>query len=78
MAKIHVKVLGALNRPFGRDELDYQAKPGACLEELLLELGYQKAHLRFIVPAIAGKRETLGYVLREGDELTLTLPTSGG
>jgi len=75
---VHVKVLGALTRPFGKDELDFEFAPGACLEEVLLALGYQKAHLRFIVASVNGTQQKLGYLVQDRDELTLVLPTSGG
>ena len=76
--RVHVKVLGALMKPFGKDELDFDVDERACLEALLLKLGYHQAHLRFIVASVNGAQQKLGYSLKEKDEVTLVLPTSGG
>jgi molybdopterin converting factor small subunit len=75
---VHIKVLGALMKPFGKDELDFEIAERTTLEELLLKLGYQQGHLRFIVASVGGAQQRLGYLLKDGDELTLVLPTSGG
>jgi molybdopterin converting factor small subunit len=75
---VHVKVLGALNKPFGQDDFDFQVAEGASLEDLLLKLGYHPSHLRFMLLAVNGQQETLGCRLRDGDQVLLTLPTSGG
>lgn len=76
--QVHVKVLGALAKPFGRDDLDFNLPDRACLEDLLLRLGYQASHVRFIVASVNGTKQKLGHLLRDKDEVTLVLPTSGG
>ena len=78
MITVHVKVLGALNKPFGKDDFDFPVDDGACLEDLLLRLGYHAAHLRFMLPAVNGQQEKLGCRLQDKDQVTLLLPTSGG
>ena len=78
MPKIRVQVLGALTKPFGQDDFAYEVEDGLCLEDLLLRLGYEPAHLRFIVAAVNGTQEKLSYRVRDADSLTLFLPTSGG
>jgi molybdopterin converting factor small subunit len=76
--KVHVKILGALTKPFGKDDFDHEVGAGTNLEQLLVGLGYHVSHLRFIVASVAGSQQKLGYALKEGDEVTLVLPTSGG
>jgi molybdopterin converting factor small subunit len=75
---VHVKVLGALMKPFGKDDLDFEVPDRANLEALLVSLGYQQSHLRFIVASVNGVQQKLGCALKDKDEVTLVLPTSGG
>lgn len=75
---VHVKVLGALMKPFGKDDFQHEVPDRACLEDVLVGLGYHKAHLRFIVASVNDAQQKLGYTLKDGDRLTLVLPTSGG
>jgi molybdopterin converting factor small subunit len=75
---VHVKVLGALMKPFGKDDFDHPVNERASLEELLLGLGYQAAHLRFIIASVNGVQRNLGQVLQDKDEIAFVLPTSGG
>ena len=75
---VRIKVLGALMKPFGKDELDFEIGERACLEDLLVKLGYHQSHLRFIVASVNGAQQKLGYALKDRDEVTLVLPTSGG
>ena len=76
--KVHVKVLGALMKPFGKDDFEHEVAERACLEELLVNLGYHPSHLRFIVASVNGAQQKLGYAIKDKDEVTLVLPTSGG
>jgi molybdopterin converting factor small subunit len=78
MSQIRVQVLGALTKPFGQDDFVYEVDEDLSLEDLLLRLGYERSHLRFIVAAVNGSREKLSYRLRDADVVTLVLPTSGG
>jgi len=78
MIKVHVVILGALTRPSGKDDFEHEVSDGANLEGLLLALGYQQTHLRFIVASVNGIRRSLGYQVCDRDEVVLVLPTSGG
>ena len=75
---VHVKILGALAKPFGKDDFAHEVPERACLEDLLVALGYHRSHVRFIVASVNGEQQKLGYALKEADEVTLVLPTSGG
>ena len=76
--RVRVKVLGALARPQGKDDLEVEVAAGASLEELLLTLGYARPQLRYIVTAVNGAQERLTCRLAAGDEVVLFLPASGG
>ena len=76
--RVSVKILGALTKPQGRGELDVEVAATSRIEDLLLQLGYQRAHLRFILSAVNGIQQKHGHVLEDGDEVTLLMPTSGG
>jgi len=78
MMRIHVKIVGALAKPLGKDAFDLELPAGARVEELLLAVGYEGAHLRFIIPVVNGVHERLSHALTDGDEVRLFLPTSGG
>jgi len=78
MIKVHVVILGALTRPSGKDDFEHEVSDGTNLEGLLLALGYQPCHLRFIVASVSGVRQPLGYRVCDRDEVVLVLPTSGG
>ncbi|HEY3448264.1 MAG TPA: MoaD/ThiS family protein [Myxococcales bacterium] len=76
--RVHVKVLGALSKPFGKDDFEHEITERSCLEDLLKALGYHPSHLRFIVASVNGSQQKLGYALQDKDEVALVLPTSGG
>ena len=76
--KVTVKIQGALLKPLGKDDFEHEIGDHACLEDLLLDLGYQPSHLRLIIAAVNGSQQKLGYTLKHSDEVTLVLPASGG
>ena len=76
--KVHVRIQGAMAKPFGKDDFDHELTDGADLEDLLVGLGYHRAHLRFILAAVKSEQKKLGDRLADGDEIVLFLPTSGG
>lgn len=78
MITVRVKVLGALEKPSGKDDFECQIAEGSCLEDLMLRAGYRPGHLRFILPSVAGVQQPLGYRLSDRDEVVLFMPTSGG
>lgn len=78
MVHVNVKILGALNKPLGKDEFSLELPEGCCLEDVMLKAGYHQNHLRFILPAVNGVQQPLGVAIKEGDQVLLALPTSGG
>ncbi len=78
MIRVRVKILGALDKPKGKDDFEVELPEKSRVEDLLLEVGYPRRHLRFIVSTVNGERQKHGYVLGDADEVTLVMPTSGG
>ncbi len=78
MIRVRVKILGALEKPRGKDDFEVELPERSRIEDLLLEVGYARRHLRFIVSAVNGAQQKHGYVLGDADEVTLVMPTSGG
>jgi molybdopterin converting factor small subunit len=78
MVQVRVKVFGALMRPFGKDELDFEVAEGTDAEGLLVALGYARQHVALITILVGEKRVRPTYVLSPGEEVSLFLPTQGG
>ena len=78
MIRVQVKILGALAKPMGKADFELELEEQACLEDLLLKAGYQQSHLRFLIPAVNGEQAKLGHPMKDGDQVLLVLPTSGG
>lgn len=78
MIHVHVRILGALSKPQGRDELEVPMPERSRVTDLLTALGYRPEHLRFILTAVNGTQRKHGHELEDRDEVTLVLPTSGG
>jgi molybdopterin converting factor small subunit len=76
--QVHVKIIGALHKPLGKDDFDFEVADDCCLEDLLVQIGYHRNHLRFFLPAVNGTQATLGHKLSPGDEVTVFMPMSGG
>ena len=79
---IHVRVLafGVLKDALGSDALAVELTAGATVAELLARLGerHPAAMLRGIAVSVNAEYATASQVLREGDEVGLLPPVSGG
>jgi molybdopterin converting factor small subunit len=78
MIHVRVRVLGALQRPGGKDDFEVELQPASRIEDLLLHVGYARAHLRFILSAVNGVQHEHAFELSDRDQVTLVMPTSGG
>jgi sulfur carrier protein ThiS len=76
--KVHVRILGALARPRGHDDLEIELAPHSRISDLLGEVGYSPQHQRFIVVAVNGQTRRHSGELTDRDEVTLLMPASGG
>ena len=76
--KVHVRILGALVRPSGKDDLEVELPPHCRISDLLDRVGYRPQHQRFIVVAVNGTRRAHSGELADRDEVVLVMPTSGG
>jgi sulfur carrier protein ThiS len=53
--------------------------PAGCTARALLDrLGIRSDHQRYLIVYANGKKQTLGYTLRNGDSVQLFLPIGGG
>ncbi len=81
-AMIHVRVLafGALKDALGTDAAEVALPEGATVSELVahLSLNYPHAMLRGIAVSVNAEYATATQVLRQGDEVGLLPPVSGG
>ncbi len=78
MIHVHVRVLGALLKPGGKDDFEVSLPPSSRVEDLLLRVGYGRAHLRFILSTVNGVQHEHAFELSDRDQVTLVMPTSGG
>jgi molybdopterin synthase sulfur carrier subunit len=78
--KIHVKLLATLNRfsPGGLPgtPFDVELKEGATLQDLVNQLGLPAEETK--VTFVNGIVQTLGYVLKPGDDTGIFPPIGGG
>ena len=76
--KIQVKIIGALTKPDGKDDFTTDLPAKATVTDLLKKLGYHEMHLSIIMAAVNGKQKKNSQVLKDGDEVELSLPVGGG
>ncbi len=75
---VHVRILGALAKPGGKDDFEVELARQSRITDLLDEIGYRPQHQRFIVAAVNGQQRRHDAALADRDEVTLVMPTSGG
>ncbi len=84
MARVRVVLLSLLRDVVGSNQIDLYVEDGVTLNELLEELynRYKElANMRKrleIMVLVNGERKDRGYRLRDGDEVALMPPASGG
>jgi molybdopterin converting factor small subunit len=76
--KIHVRILGAVAKPMGKDAFDVEVPEGATVERVLVESGYRKEHLKWFLVARNGVDCKMVTAVAPGDEISVVFPTSGG
>ena len=75
---VRVKIIGALSKPEGKDDFPIDLPAKSTITDLLRRLGYHEAHLAIIMGAVNGKQKKNSQVLKENDEIELSLPVGGG
>ena len=76
--RVHVSIGGLLAKPSGRGELELELRQGATVRELLRAVGYSDAHIPRIMAAVNGVIRAQEYVLRDRDEVKLSILVGGG
>ncbi|MCK5683898.1 MoaD/ThiS family protein [bacterium] len=75
--KIKIEIFGALMKPKGQDNFEYETE-NTLISEILAELKYRKEHVKYIIASVNG--QTVQHVERvnDGDLLRLTTLVGGG
>ena len=76
--QVRLRILGAVDKPMGRSEVELEVPEGATIEQVMLAGGYRKEHLKWFLVARNGADAKLPTVVSEGDEISVVFPTSGG
>ena len=76
--KIQVHLFANLVKyaPDGRNAFSVELKPGACVKDLIVQLGIPPDVRKIII--INGRHSNEDTVLNEGDEVTFMTPVEGG
>lgn len=84
MVKIRIKMLSLLKDVFGEEEIVLDIPAGMSLGELINELsrkyvGFNKVRDTIeIIVLVNGEKKDMNYMLKNGDEVALMPPASGG
>ena len=78
MTNIHIRVRGALKKPFGKSDIQYSCKPGMTVTELLKDLGYKEEYLPIIMVSVNNELKSHKYIIQENDEVMLFVNVGGG
>ena len=76
--QVKVRILGAVDKPMGKDAFEVEVPEGATIEQVLLASGYRKEHLKWFLVARNGEDCKLVTAVAAGDEVSVVFPTSGG
>ena len=76
--KIHIRILGALVKPFGKSEFDYDIDENMTLDELYKALKYNERHIPHIVANVNGEIKKPPYTLKDNDTVELFTVVGGG
>ena len=76
--KIKLRILGAVDKPMGKSEVELTVPEGATIEQVMLAGGYRKEHLKWFLVAKNGVDAKLPTAVSDGDEISVVFPTSGG
>lgn len=74
-----IELVASVRNPFPRNRsisIDFTGEK--TISEILLENGFQKKELEFLIPIVNGNRETHDYKIQNQDHIWITLPIGGG
>jgi len=75
---VKVSITGVLKRPNNDNDFKIELPENSTLNSLLSKLNYSEDHINYIIPIINGRKSNLRVILKNDDEVTLTLPVGGG
>ncbi|MGC9315748.1 MAG: MoaD/ThiS family protein [bacterium] len=76
--KIHVQIHGNMLKPRGVAEETIHIDSEATVERLLVEMGYLKEHIKYIIAVRNGEMIRHRELLSDGDTVQLSIPIGGG
>lgn len=76
--KVNIRIIGALMKPSGRSEFQYECRDGMSLAELLADLKYSARHVDHIMTAVGGEKKNHDFILHDGDAVSLSTMVGGG
>ena len=76
--KIRAIIGGLLEKPSGVGEMELDMREGSTVRELLAAVGYCEAHIPRIMAAVNGTIRKGEHVLKDGDEVRLSILVGGG
>ncbi len=77
---VTVDFMGPVLRPSGLTEvpMDISLPVGATVEQMLLQMGYQSAHVRHLGVFRDGLRLPVSAAMLDGETVTISVPFGGG
>lgn len=75
---VHLKILGMLEKPSGKADLDVDLPPGSAVADLLRSLGYSERHAAHILSHRRGRLLSSDAELSDGDRVELSILLGGG
>ena len=78
MIKVKFELLGIIKSPYGK-KFEIEVKKGTTIGDFLTDyLKYKKEIVKFFVSTVAGKKERMETVIKNGDNVVIFHPVAGG
>ncbi len=76
--KVHVQIHGNMLKPRGVAEETIHIEGKPTVERLLIEMGYLREHIKYIIAVRKGEMIRHSELLSDGDTVQLSIPIGGG
>lgn len=79
MKSVRIELVASVRNPFsGNRSISIDFTGEKTISEILIENGFLKNELEFLIPIVNGNRETHEYKIQDQDHIWITLPIGGG
>ena len=80
MSYVTLELVGTVRNPFSSKERKkiIEFKEQISIRTLLLNEGFKKSELKFLIPILNGSRTTHDQLINAADHIWITLPIGGG